>query len=141
MRPLEIALSADRGEDQRFFDELLSSFKSTKINVRHESPLELLLRDTLSWYNVGKAPDALIAIYSRPFDDLKIIADLKKRVDYQWVPVYLLVNEDISLTKSRFLAFGVNDVVRWTGDRSAIQNQVYKWMQAVYSDLLLSQAG
>lgn len=140
MRTLEIALSCDQPNDHRFLDEILMDFKLARIVVRHENPLDLLLRDTISWYAVPKPPDAVIAAYRLPFRDLKVIGDLKKRQSYQYVPIFLFVDEDISHTRRKFLEFGVNQVLRWPSTDDQVKEQVLKWVKRVFLDTQLRSA-
>ena len=141
MRTLEIALWSDDPRDHRFLDETLLNYRSAHIAVRHESPLDLLLRDTISWFAVRKAPDAVICTYRSPFQELKIVADLKKRPSYQWVPVFMLVNEDISHTRARFLEYGVSEVLPWPQDSKGLAKQIYRWLDHVYMETQLPSAG
>jgi hypothetical protein len=109
----QIALSADRTEDFKELEGLLQNLENTRVICRREEPIDLMLRERISWFNQGSAPDMIVASYRRPFTDLKVIADLKKLPAYQWVPIVVIVDEDIHNTKVKFLEYGVAEVFTW----------------------------
>ena len=136
MRTFEIALSSDHGEDLQLMDEVITDLYPHQIKIRFSSPLDLLLHETISWFEVRKPPVAIIAGYRAAFQDLKIIADLKKRPAYQWVPVFLLVDEDLTYIRNRFLSFGVTDVVTWPHTVADLDDQLAMWLNSVQRNLL-----
>lgn len=122
----EIALSADRAEDFNELEGLLQNLDNTRMICRREEPIDLMLRERISWFNQRPAPDMIVASYRRPFTDLKVIADLKKLPAYQWVPVIVIVDEDIKNTRVKFLEYGVTEVLTWkSGEHVVLESLVH----------------
>ena len=122
----EIALSADRAEDFKELEGLLQNLDNARVICRREEPIDLMLRERISWFNQRHPPDMIIASYRRPFTDLKVIADLKKLPAFQWVPVVVIVDEEIKNTRIKFLEFGVTQVLTWkSGEHAVIESLVH----------------
>jgi hypothetical protein len=119
----EIALSADRAEDFNELEGLLQHLDNARLICRREEPIDLMLRERISWFNQRHAPDMIVASYRRPFADLKVIADLKKLPAFQWVPVIVIVDEEIKNTRTKFLEFGVTEVLTWkSGEHMVLES-------------------
>jgi PleD family two-component response regulator len=114
IRQLSVMLSADNDEDLGVMKEVLAeSFPHQKDKplVTEGSLVDIVLKERLSWFNADHStPDLIISIYSDLFRDLKVIADIKKIDRYQWLPIFVIVDEDITNTRSKFLQFGVTEV-------------------------------
>jgi hypothetical protein len=131
MSTVEIALSADQDADLVFLEKI---FWTLGVNVilRHEEPIDLLLRERISWFDRRRAPDIIICSYRNFFTDLKVIADLKRFPAYQWVTVITIVNEDISRVRHKFLEFGISGVLEWKAGTGAIRRAVVDLTRGVF---------
>jgi CheY-like chemotaxis protein len=105
-----IAFSSDDAPEQStILTKLACNYHSKDFILR--SPLDLYLRETVGSWSIEPSPSAVIAIYNKPFRDLKIIAEIKKIPEYQWIPVFIIVKEKLRNLRLKFLEVGVTEVI------------------------------
>jgi CheY-like chemotaxis protein len=111
-----VLISEDDPTDQFLLKQIIKEISETiDINIVYncEQLLDFLLKDELQRkLNRQTFPDLIISTYSKPFCDLKIIVEIRKRERLRHIPIYLFVNEKIDQTRSVFLDAGVSDVFR-----------------------------
>src|SRR5688572_17262394 len=105
-----IAISSDdSNEESEIILNLEHKFHYADFIIR--SPLDLYLREKVGSWTIEPVPIAIFAIYNRAFRDLKLIAEIKKIPEYQWVPVFILVKERLKNLRLMFLEVGVTEVL------------------------------
>ncbi len=101
--------SDDPVEELNLLEKLSRNYRSKDFISR--SPLDLYLREKVSWWIIESPPAALFVIYNKPFRDLKIIAEIRKIPEYQWIPIILIVKEHLKNLRIKFLEVGVTEVI------------------------------
>jgi CheY-like chemotaxis protein len=114
LKQFSILIAEDDRTDQFLLKQAIKEINDEiDINLvyNYDQLLDFLLKDDLQRdLNRQVLPDLIIATYSNPFCDLKIIADIKRKEHFRELPVYVFVNENIKNTEILFLEFGVTKV-------------------------------
>ena len=106
-----LALSAEEEADFEMVQRAIIENTAFAGTIANESLLDLFLRTQTIQPGRIAVPDLIIAYYGRLFTDLKIVAELRKLPEFQWTPIYVIVNEDITNTRTRFLQVGISGVI------------------------------
>jgi len=132
-----IALSSDNpNEEARLLDHLINRYHSNEFILR--TPLDIYVREKHGHWSIEPAPSAVIAIYNQPFCDLKLIAEIRKIPDYQWVPVIILVSEKLENLRIKFLQVGVNEVLEKPQRQEKLHELIEILLKKYSSGILLA---
>ena len=133
-RELSILISEDSPANQFLIQKAIGELsREVDLNLvfNNEQLLDFLLKDTLHRdLNRQAMPDLIIAAYSEPFCDLKIIADIRKRDQFANIPIVVFVNENISNTACKFLEYGVTRVLQKPGTYRGLKKEIQKIITA-----------
>jgi len=113
-RELSILVAGDIPGAQDLAKKAMASIceeNEVQINLTSTELLDFLLRATYRAEREAPAlPDMIVANYSEPFRDLKIIAEIRKKEQYKNIPIIVVVNENIEKTGPKFVEYGVTEV-------------------------------
>lgn|SRR5690606_31006664 len=97
-----------------------------------EQLLDFLLKDKLQLdLNRQVMPDLIVANYDKPFCDLKVIADIRRRERFAHIPIFVFVNESIAHTREKFLEYGVTAVVEKPMTYAGLKKELEKMIGAL----------
>jgi CheY-like chemotaxis protein len=113
-RELSVLMAEDIPGAQVLALEAMTSIgEENHVNLTLKSAelLDFLLHATYPAENATPLlPHMIIANYSEPFRDLKIIAEIRKKHQYREIPIIVVVNENIEKTRAKFFEYGVTEV-------------------------------
>lgn len=132
---LSILISEDDPTEQFLVKRAINEINNEiDVNIVYscEQLLDFFLKDKLQLdLNRMVMPDLVIANYSQPFCDLKVIADIRKKEHLKNIPIYIFVNEKIENTRAKFLEYGVTDVFEKPSTYAGLKDAIEKIINSI----------
>jgi CheY-like chemotaxis protein len=113
-RELSILIAGDIPGAQALSQEAMTDIgeeNDIRLTLNSADLLDFLLKSTYPPEGaVQLMPDMIVANYSQPFRDLKIIAEIRKKEQFKHIPIIVVVNENVERTRPKFVEYGVTEV-------------------------------
>jgi CheY-like chemotaxis protein len=135
VKELSILISEDEPADHFLVRKAIGEIsKEIDVNLVFscEQLLDFLLRDKLQLdLNRQHLPDLIVANYTRPFCDLKIISDIRRRERFAHIPILVFVNESVTNTREKFLEYGVTAVLEKPQTYAGLKRELERFIHSL----------